>query len=171
MAPVLLFCLVWHFPLQDFLTALMKFILCFPPSSPERMRDLCSPTWILPSAHEFDWWSLSHQTTMEAPKWIIWWKISYRQKAGGGLDWGFFWESLSGSCLVTIWPFPGLPLPGVSALQEKEVGTETGRRPQESSDALYFFREKCTRCQGGWAVKNMPAVQHMTGTWVWSLDA
>ena len=52
---------------------------------------------------------------------------------------GFFWESLSGSCLVTIWPFPGLPLPGVSALQEKEVGTETGMRPQESSDALYFF--------------------------------
>ena len=61
----------------------------------------------------------------------------------------FFWESLSGSCLVTIWPFPGLPLPGVSALQEKEVGTETGRRPHESSDALYFFRVKCTRCQGG----------------------
>jgi len=23
---------------------------------------------------------------------------------------GFFWESLSGSCWVTIWPFPGLPL-------------------------------------------------------------
>ena len=62
---------------------------------------------------------------------------------------GFFWESLSGSCLVTIWPFPGLPLPGLSALQEKEVGTETGMRPQESSDALYFFRVKWTRCQGG----------------------
>ena len=39
---------------------------------PEGMRDLCSPTWILPSAHEFDWWSLSHQTTREDPKWIIW---------------------------------------------------------------------------------------------------
>ena len=24
------------------------------------------------SAHEFDWWSLSHQTTREDPKWIIW---------------------------------------------------------------------------------------------------
>ena len=76
---------------------------------------------------------------------------------------GFFWESLSGSCLVTIWPFPGLPLPGVSALQEKEVGTETGRRPHESSDALYFFREKCTHCPGGSGVKNMPALQTWRG--------
>ena len=41
------------------------------------------------------------------------------------------------------------PLPGVSALQEKEVSTETGGRPRESSDALYFFRVKRTRCQGG----------------------
>ena len=62
---------------------------------------------------------------------------------------GFFWESLSGSCLVTIQPFPSPPLPGVSALQEKEVSTETGGRPRESSDALYFFRVKCTPCQGG----------------------
>ena len=28
---------------------------------------------------------------------------------------GLFWESLGGSCLVTIGPFPGLPLAGVSA--------------------------------------------------------
>ena len=39
---------------------------------------------------------------------------------------GFFWESLSGSCLVTIRPFPSPRLPGVSALQEKEVSTERG---------------------------------------------
>ena len=61
-------------------------------------------------------------------------------------------------------PSPGLPLTGISALQEKEVSPETGRRPQESSDALHFFRVKSIRCQGGSAVKNMPAMQDMLGT-------
>ena len=58
-------------------TSLPNWGLCvlgpdFPSTSPEGMRDLCSPTWVLPSAHEFDWWSLSQQTTREAPTWIIW---------------------------------------------------------------------------------------------------
>ena len=55
---------------------------------------------------------------------------------------GLFWESLRRSCLVTMCPFPGLPLAGVSALQEKEVSTEPGRRPHESSDILYILRVK-----------------------------
>lgn len=67
-------------------------------------------------------------------------------------------------------PSPGLPLTGISALQEKEVSPETGRRPQESSDALQIFRVKSIGCQRGSAVKNVPAMQDTPGTRVWSLD-
>ena len=135
------------------------------------MWDFSSPTRNQTCTACIGKWGLNQWTIREAPKWISWWKIFYRQKAGGGLDWGFLlgkpqWVLL-GYNLALPWSAP----PGVSALQEKEVSTETGRRPQESSDALYFFRVKCTRYQDGWGVKNMPAMQDTPGTWVWSLDA
>ena len=79
---------------------------------------------------------------------------------------GFFWESLSGSCLVTIRPFPGLPLPGgVSALQEKEVSTETGGRPRESSDALYFFRSEAYTLSGWLSGKEDACSAGHAGDW------
>lgn len=86
---------------------------------------------------------------------------------------GFFWESLSGSCLVTIRPFPGLPLPGgVSALQEKEVSTETGGRPRESSDALYFFRSEAYRLSGWLSGKEDACSAGHAGDWslVWGCE-
>ena len=127
----------------------MKFILCFPPSSPEGMRDLCSPTWIQLQPMTLTGGVLATRPLGKPLNGLCGERFSTDKRLVEDLTGSFFWESLSGSCLVTIWPFPGLPLPGVSALQEKEVGTETGRRPHESSDALYFFRVKCTRCQGG----------------------
>ena len=85
-------------------------------------------------------------------------RVSTDKRLVEGLTGGLFWESLSGSCLITIWPFPW------SAPDWNLSPPETGRRPQESSDALHFFRVKSIRCQGGSAVKNMPAMQDMLGT-------
>lgn len=107
MAEVLLSWLVWLFPFSFRIFSLLWFNLLFKNSFYFLFsgRVAWQVGFLFPS-HRSNLHSLqgkfrvfTYWTPKEVPKFILWWKVFYRQKAGGRLGW------VRGSCPVTVWPF------------------------------------------------------------------
>lgn len=107
MAEVLLSWLVWLFPFSFRIFSLLWFNLLFKNSfyflfSGRVARQV---GFLFPSQRsklhslQGKFRVFTHWTPKEIPKFILWWKVFYRQKAGGRLGW------VRGSCPVTVWPF------------------------------------------------------------------
>ena len=133
MAEVLLSWLVWLFPFSFRIFSLLWFNLLFKNSfyflfSGRVARQV---GFLFPSQRsklhslQGKFRVFTHWTPKEIPKFILWWKVFYRQKAGGRLGW------VRGPARSPSGPSSALCPVGVS------VSREPGRRPQDTLVILY----------------------------------